>query len=351
MDIKSRAIAAVGAKQVELREVTLPPIGEWDIQVEVEVSAISAGTESYYIANNEAYPFIPGYLSAGRVVEAGSEAARLFQEGDRITYFVSTMPAGYANNWMCGHISPAVLNVNPAKRNLMGRGTYVVKVPDGLSAEQAALSGLAGVSCLGADLALPKAGDRTLVVGQGLIGYFAAQHFKLRGATVAVADLYEQRLKLAAEAGIDYTIHSATSDMVQQVKSIWPQGADIIVDTTSNYKVIEQSFRALRPDGKVVFQNMCFGPGLDMRKFNAHRVQTVYFPNGVEGSGVAHSLSLMKSEALKTDHLITHRFPVERQARRMRCYTPLPIATWRSSCNGEFVDGSLWADYDRRIGW
>lgn len=313
--MKSSAIVAIGPKQVELREVELPSMGEWDIMVDVEVSAISAGTESYYIANNKAYPFIPGYLSVGRVVEAGREAVRLFQAGERITYFVSTVPDGYANSWMCGHISPAVLHVNPAKRDLMGRGSYVVKVPDGLSAEQAALSGLAGVSCLGADLARPKTGDKTLVVGQGLIGYFAAQHFKLRGASVAVADLHERRLKLAEDAGVVHTIHSGQSDMVQKVKSLWPNGADIVVDTTSSYRVIEQSLGALRPNGTVVFQNMCFGPGLDMGKFNAHRVQTALFPNGVEGAGVAHSLSLMKSGALKTDHLVTHRFPVEEAAK------------------------------------
>lgn len=307
----SKAIAAIAPKKVEVREVALPDVGPWDIQVEVEVSAISAGTESYYIANNEQFPFIPGYLSVGRVVKTGSEASKLFQPGDRVTYHLSSAPEGYRNSWMCGHISPALLDVNPAGRDLNGRGTYVCKVPDTLDSERAALAGLAGVSCLGADLARPKAGDKVLVVGQGLIGQFAAQHFKLRGATVAVADLHDKRLEMSKAAGIDFVINSGKADLVEQARAIWPDGADMIVDTTSSYRVIEHAMAAIRPRGTVVFQNMCFGAGLDARIFNLHGVDTVHFPCGVEGAGVTHAMNLMASNALKVDHYITHRYPVD----------------------------------------
>src|SRR5690348_8711502 len=107
--MKSKAIAVVGPKQVEVKYVDTPPVGEWDIKVELEVSAISVGTESHYIANNTIFPFIPGYLNVGTIVETGKLASTLFQTGDRVTYFKHETPEGYDNQWMCGHMSPGVV--------------------------------------------------------------------------------------------------------------------------------------------------------------------------------------------------------------------------------------------------
>lgn len=305
----AKAIVAVDQKKVEIREIELGPMGEWDIRVELEASAISAGTESYALSvhKKESPPYIVGYAPVGRIVEAGEKAAGSFNVGERVSYFAPSPPVGVRQG--CGgHMSPAICHVDPETRDLLGPDQYVVKVPEGLSSGRAAFGGVSAVSCMGVSLAEPNVGDKAFVIGQGLIGHFAALHFKLRGAEVAVADIHENRLRMAKEGGMDHTINCAKEDMAEAVRAIWPDGADIIADSTGNYDVIDASVDAIRYRGKYVILAWCKGANFNLPKFH-NRVSAAYFPWTLEGARVLHSWRLMDMGALDVDHIISHRMP------------------------------------------
>jgi len=306
--VLAKAIVAVDSKQVEIREVEIGSMGEWDIRVELEASAISAGTESYCLAEyGGSDPFILGYAPVGRVVEVGAKAAGSYEVGDRVSYFAPSPPVGVGQS--CGgHVSPAICNVDPESRDLLGPDRYVVKVPEGLTSGRAAFGGVSAVSCMGVSLAEPKVGDKAFVIGQGLIGHFAALHFKLRGAEVAVADIHENRLRMAAEGGMDHTIDCANEDMAEAVRDVWPDGADIIADSTGNYDVIDKSVDAIRYRGKYVFLAWCKGANFNLPRFH-NRVSAAYFPWTLEGARVLHSWRLMAAGSLDVDHIISHRMP------------------------------------------
>ena len=236
----------------------------------------------------------------------GGRGRSLFQVGERVSYFGPCPPANLANN--CGgHQSPAILDVDPQKRDLLGSNTYCVKIPDGLSSERAAFAGISAVSCLGISLVKPRVGERALVIGQGMIGQFAAQHLKLRGAEVAVADLYEKRLELARQSGADHVINASTTRLVDAVHEIWPEKADIIVDSTGKYRVVEDSLDGIRVRGRYVFLGWYRGADFNLELLHG-RVFEAYFPWTLEGRRVLSSCRLMQTGALKVDHLITHRF-------------------------------------------
>ena len=146
-----------------------------------------------------------------------------------------------------------------------------------------------------------------LVIGQGLIGQFAAQHLRLRGAEVAVADLHEKRLDLARQSGADHVINASETSLVDGVQEIWPEMADIIVDSTGNYRVVEDSVDAIRVRGRYVFLAWYKGADFNIERFHG-RVFEAYFPWTLEGRRVLSSCRLMQTGALKVDHLITHRF-------------------------------------------
>jgi len=306
--VLAKAIVAVDSKKVEIREVEIGSMGEWDIRVELEASAISAGTESYCLAEyGGGDPFILGYAPVGRVVEVGAKAAGSYEVGDRVSYFAPSPPVGVGQS--CGgHVSPAICNVDPESRDLLGPDRYVVKVPEGLTSGRAAFGGVSAVSCMGVSLAEPTVGDKAFVIGQGLIGHFAALHFKLRGAEVAVADIHENRLRMAAEGGVDHTIDCANEDMVEAVRDVWPDGADIIADSTGNYDVIDKSVDAIRYRGKYVFLAWCKGANFNLPRFH-NRVSAAYFPWTLEGARVLHSWRLMAAGSLDVDHIISHRMP------------------------------------------
>ena len=305
----ARAVVSTATRRVELRQVEIGAVGEWDVAVELERSAISVGTESYVLAAADfARPYIPGYAPIGRVVEAGDRAAARFSPGDRISYFQPRKPHALVQN--CGgHQSPAVIEVDPAQRDLLASNTYCVTVPERLSTERAAFGGIASISSLGVTLAAPRVGDRALVIGQGMIGQLAAQHLKLRGAEVAVADLHDLRLELARRSGMDHIINAGRENVVETIRELWPEGADIVADATGSYRVVEQAVGALRREGTVLFLAWYKGADFNLQTFHG-TVFRACFPWTLKGDHVLASWRLMESGALRVDDLHTHAFPV-----------------------------------------
>ncbi len=302
----SKAIICSAKEEVRFVEVQTPQMTEDDVVVQLEYSAITPGTEKAVLKGQNKYPFVLGYLSVGIVVDAGKNAAKKINIGDRVAFFSAKKPKGYEDHWMCGHMSRAVVYV-PEQ---MGNCWYCLKVPEGISSEEAALAGLGGVSSIGADLAQPKCGDKVLILGQGMIGMNAMQHFKLKGADVAVSDVLDMRLNISKKLGADFTINVSENDLVDQLKSFWPDGADIVVDTTSNYNVIKKSLDAIKPGGKYVFENMCNGPGLDTQ-WMMRKASQAFFPNGVSPEGYMHTMKMIIKGGYNVKDMITHRFKPE----------------------------------------
>ena len=310
--MSGRAIVAVGEGRVEIRETQVPPLGDWDIRVTLERSAVSVGTESHVAGKlaNADKPLVLGYAPIARVEAAGARAASLFAVGTRVSYFGPTQFPGGPAHCCGGHQSPAVLNVNPQTRDLLGPDQYCIKVPDGLPSEQAAFGGIAAVSSMGATMPGTKPGDKVLVLGQGVIGQFAAQHFRMHGAEVAVSDLHRKRLTCARECGADHVIDAAAQDTVQALRAIWPEGADIVADTTGSYRVVESSVGAVRRRGRYVFLGWCKGSDFALERFHGQAVFQAYFPWTLEGVHVQHSWRMMVQGGLRVEPLITHRVHV-----------------------------------------
>ena len=304
----AEAIVAVDQKTVEVRPIEIGAPGQWDLKVELEASAISVGTESYVLSvmSKDSQPYVPGYAPIARVLEVGKKAGESFKVGDRVSYFHPTAAEGLRQN--CGgHQGMALVNVDPDSRDLLGSDCYVVKVPEELSSESAAFAGISSVSCQGVSLSKPNVGDKALVIGAGLIGQFAALHYHLRGCEVAIADLHQKRLDLAKAVGIDHAINCTGQDLAEAARAVWPDGADIIADSTGDYDAIEKSVDAIRYRGKYVFLAWCKGANFNLPRFH-NRVHEAFFPWTLQGFRVQATWRLMVSGAMNIDPLITHRF-------------------------------------------
>lgn len=78
--MEALAVLFEAPERLTLRPVTLVPLGETDVRVEVAWSGISTGTERLLWTGQMppfpglAYPLVPGYESVGRIVEAGAAA-------------------------------------------------------------------------------------------------------------------------------------------------------------------------------------------------------------------------------------------------------------------------------------
>ena len=178
-------------------------------------------------------PFIDGQEAAGAVTEIGSEVKSL-RLGDRVAYTgVMGSYAEYA----------AV----PADR--------LVKVPEGISDQQAAAAMLQGMTAhyLTHSTYPLKQGETALIhAAAGGVGLLLVQMAKNLGARVIGTAGTEEKARLAREAGADEVIIYTRQDFEAETKRITGgQGVHVIYDGVGK-STFDQDLNILRPRGYLV---------------------------------------------------------------------------------------------------
>ncbi|ESY74850.1 quinone oxidoreductase [Mesorhizobium sp. M0051] len=187
------------------------------------------------------FPLVPGGEAAGVVLGVG-KGVEWLKPGDRIAYAVTT--GAYAQE-----------RVIDASR--------VVKVPDGISDEQAAAMMLKGMT---AEYLLRrtfkvKAGDTILFhAAAGGVGLILGQWARYLGATVIGTASSSDKIELAKEHGFDHVINYKEQDFVAGVAAITDgRKCDVVYDSVGN-DTFPASLDCLRPLGMFVSFGQSSGP-------------------------------------------------------------------------------------------
>src|SRR5436853_7805893 len=93
----------------------------------------------------------------------------------------------------------------------------LVKIPDGVSFEQAAFVEPVNTCLKGVEALCLQPGETVLVIGQGPIGIILASLARRAGARVIVSDLYQQRLTISKAHQLPETIDASQYYVVQEV--------------------------------------------------------------------------------------------------------------------------------------
>jgi alcohol dehydrogenase, propanol-preferring len=215
-------------------------------------------------------PLILGHEIAGRVVEKG-EAVHDLQIGDRVG-----VPWIY---WSCGECEFC----REGNENLCSRqkitgvtvdggyaefvkapATHALKIPDGLSALEAAPLFCAGLTVY---RALKGAGivpgQHLAVFGIGGLGHLAVQFGRAFGTEVTAIDISEDKLALARSFGAVDALNAGTSDVVKQLRR--KGGVHVSLVTSAAKAAYDTGFSCLRPTGTLLVvglpaENICFPP-------------------------------------------------------------------------------------------
>ena len=187
------------------------------------------------------FPLIPGGEAAGLVLETG-EGVGWLKAGDRVAYSV---PLGaYTEE-----------RVVPADR--------LVKIPDGISDEQAAAMMLKGMT---AEYLLRrtfkvKSGDTVLYhAAAGGVGLILGQWAKHLGATVIGTAGSAEKIALAKEHGFDHVINYREKDFVAEVKAITGgKLCDVVYDSVGK-DTFPGSLDCLKPLAMFVSFGQSSGP-------------------------------------------------------------------------------------------
>jgi threonine dehydrogenase-like Zn-dependent dehydrogenase len=261
--MKSQVMIQVADRRIVQDEWEIPVIGPREALMQVEVCGI-CGTDvemykgSIAAANIIRYPLIPGHEPIGRIVEIGSEAARLWKRkvGDRIALEPS-LSCGHCDVCLTGHSNgcqslmppgaPSAYGFTPTD---VGHGfwggysqymhlherTIFHQVPDTMPICIASLyQPLAAGVRWAVHVPELRLGDSILVLGSGQRGLGCVVAAKAAGAgQIIVTDVSrsDAKLQLARALGADHVIKVDQENVVERVKALTGgKGVDVAVDT------------------------------------------------------------------------------------------------------------------------
>lgn len=200
-----------GPNDVRLDEVPEPRCGPDDAILEVAACGICGSDVGYAkiggIQTRSDTPIPIGHELAGVVAELGANV-RGVRVGQRVALHPGAAGFGLGNGGPEGGFTTRLLVRGAAQ------GKSLFPIPDSMSFEQAALAEPLGVGMHAVDQANVRPGDKVAILGAGPIGLSAALTLVDRGIhDVAIADLSQTRLDVAAALGVPHRIHSKTSDL------------------------------------------------------------------------------------------------------------------------------------------
>ncbi|HMV82071.1 MAG TPA: bi-domain-containing oxidoreductase [Blastocatellia bacterium] len=258
-------------------------------------------------------PIALGYSCAGIVREVG-KGAEEFRAGDR----VACAGMNYAS-----HAETVFVPKNLA-----------VKIPDGVSFDEAAFVTLGAIALQGVRTAEAKLGDAVAVIGLGLLGQLTVLILKAAGCRVIGIDLESSKVELARQHGADAAVLRG-GDVETAVKQFTEDfGVDAVIVTAAadtndpielagviaRDRAIVSMVGAVRMDvpRKVYYEkelqlrlSRSYGPGRYDANYEERGVDyPVGYVRWTERRNMQEFLRLLATKAVRLDQLITHRFPI-----------------------------------------
>jgi 2-desacetyl-2-hydroxyethyl bacteriochlorophyllide A dehydrogenase len=291
-----------------------------DVRIEVEYTAVSPGTERWCLTGKlnlpgeppMSFPHVPGYQAAGIVREVG-KAVRGLSPGDRVFSRNCRSPEGFKGSWWGGHVGMHV-----------AASAAVITLPDSVSTREASGLLLAQVGYNGASKPPVRAGDAAVVIGEGLVGQYAAQVLRHRGAHVILSGLVPDRLAAAAQYSADEVFDAGAEtggagprgDLAAFVRGRFPKGVAIALDTASTAHTVRACADLLAYGGHLVMNG--FYPAsesaVDWHWLRGKEL-TLHCANSRTRERLEATLTLIAEGAVKVEELVTHEFSLSEAPR------------------------------------
>ena len=239
--MKTHELVFIQPHQVDLQEREIDTgLAPHQALVESECSIVSAGTEGAGFTGliqempssrgkQNMYPQTTGYGHLGRVLEVGSDVT-MCQVGDRVLSFSNHASLVKADAVRCA-----------------------LPVPEDVAGEKVVFARMAGVSISALRSSTVQPGDTALVIGQGLVGNFAAQLFQLAGAEVMASEINPLRIEKAKACGIERVVNPNETDLKEYVMD-WTggQGVQIAIEAIGVSELVSEAVMLTRPYGETI---------------------------------------------------------------------------------------------------
>ncbi|MFG6147739.1 zinc-binding alcohol dehydrogenase family protein [Halobacillus sp. B23F22_1] len=231
-----------------------------EVKIRIRSMGICGSDMHIYHGENPfaSYPRIIGHELAGEVIEIGESVTNL-SIGDKV---VLEPMISCGECYACKQERPNVcesVEVYGVHRD--GGGSEMMVVPDSLvhrvhpSLDWSEIA-LIEPFTIGAQSVYRgnvQSGDHVFIIGAGPIGLCCLKMAKIAGASVAISDFNEERLKFAQSWGADMVVNPGITDVEEKV-SQWTDGsgANVVIDAVGTSKTVEQAVSLTSAAARVV---------------------------------------------------------------------------------------------------
>ena len=284
-------------------------------------------------------PMVLGHEVAGVVEKVGPGVTHV-QAGDRVIMgFVQ--PCGHCKYCDGGHpnLCQTKTTARAADRPILKRGdqavsgmagtagfaqysvtpaTGLMKVPDGIGLDVAALVGCSVMTGYGAvvNTAKVEPGSTVAVIGAGGVGLNIIQSARLAGASRIIAvDMVEAKLAVAKQFGATDIVNAGDTDPVKKVQELTGGGADYTFEAIGLKVTAEQAYAMAGRGGTAVIVGMV--PPTDQISISGmiwvqeKTLKGSYYGSARFNVDMPRIFSLYQQGKLDIEGLVTKRFPLE----------------------------------------
>jgi L-iditol 2-dehydrogenase len=304
--------------RIEFREVDKPGPGEHEVLVQIKRIGVCGSDIHVFHGKHPytSYPVVQGHEVSGIIVEVGSEA-RGFSVGDAVT-FTPQVTCGHCYSCthgmyhICEDLKVMGFQTGGAAQEFFAVDVdKVLKIPENVSLDQAAMVEPASVAVHALSRAGDVTGRRVLVLGAGTIGNLVAQVAEAQGAkAVMITDISDYRLDKALKCGIDFAINPHQEDLGEAIlRDFGPDRADLILECVGAQETISQAISLARKGTTIVVVGV-FGeiPQVDLGLVQ-DRELTLVGTLMYQKRDYETAIELIAGGSMCLDEMITHRFP------------------------------------------
>lgn len=308
--MKALAVVFTEPNTVRVMDVDCPDPGTDGVVVRLTHSWISNGTEGSFLRGERTggdtafregdpvpFPIVVGYQKIG-VVEWIGEAVDDLAVGETVFCTMGMVNGMFSSRG--GQVSPSVCR----------RGD-IWKLPKGQ--DPLAFSGLVltqvGYNC--GDRAPIEPGEGAVVIGDGMVGNWAAQTLAWRGADVLTVGHHDDRL---ARLDVGQTHNSAAGDWREAARQMLSGQVAVVVDTVGSVTAVKESMELLRRGGHIVSAGFYGTDDLVSLQAYRNRELSLDSVSGWSQERMDATLDLVAKGVIRTLPLITHHFPASEAA-------------------------------------
>ena len=271
-----------------LEEVPVPEVRSGCVLIRTHRTLVSLGTERMLVE----------FGKAGWINKARQQPEKVLQVIQKIKTdglkptmdavfrkLGEPLPLGYCN---AGEVISVGAGVNDIKvgDRVISNGNHaevvcipnnlVVRIPDGVSYDEAAFTVIGAIGLQGIRLIQPTFGETIIVTGLGLIGLMAAQLLQANGCRVIGLDFDGSKVELAKKLGLEAVKIDPNSDPANIILSMTNNiGADAVLITasTKSNDVISQAAKICRKRGRIVLVGVI---GLDIQRADFYEKELTF---------------------------------------------------------------------------